>query len=63
MTVDSLKTSLVKTCQLELFIADKFSSYLGRPSRAFSSRTKEHKRVVKELAYGGAALLYGLYAK
>ena len=58
MTVGSLKTNLVKICQLELFIADKYTPYLGQRSPAFRSRTKQHKRAVNELSNDAA--LYGL---
>ena len=61
MTVGSLKTSLDKTCQLELFIADLYAPYLRQPSRAFRSSTKQNKRDVNELSNGAA--LHGLYAK
>ena len=54
MTIGSLKISLDKTCQLELFIADKYTPYLGQPSQAFRSRTKQHKRAVNELSNGVA---------
>ena len=46
----SLKTSLGKICQLELFIADKYTPYLRQPSRALGSRTKQHKRAVNKLS-------------
>ena len=61
MTVGSLKTSLDKTCQLELFIADKYKPDLGQPSRALRSRTKQHKRAIKELSNGVTS--YCIYAK
>ena len=56
--VGSLKTSLDKTCQPQLFIADEYTPYLGQPSRGFRSRTKQHKRAVNELSNGLAP--YGL---
>ena len=51
MIVRSLKTSLGKICQLELFIADKYTPYLRQPSRALRSRTKQHNRAVNELSH------------